>query len=565
MTTRRLLPIVLCLLAMFGYQRASGQRSPDDRLRQGTAVVPLQPLVFLPADSLRLRGFTPPLPVFVFDSTYRRQPLLRMKDELPGLTRLTSPIHPDPLAGNGTTILGQASLGSFMTTDVGLRAGVSRPHFDATARFGYTHSLGHVTDADHTDMSFAATGMAWLPNDIAPLLARSLVSGAVVLQTSDYMQYGNRLQRHLPDVTARRNATEAAVSVGLDSRRNNTADYQVRLDVNHLLLNDDLIALPSRITFGQVRMTETWYGLVGSTTAWLFDQLLDIDARLQFGSRWMADETKSNPMFMRIQAAGRYDIQEQFHLDYALGMYLYRGTNEKQNFRVTPTFSLTYQYTDGLAFFAEAGSRVERVTHADLLLRNPYLMAGAEYTHIDIPIEVRIGSVLDMRPGLAGEVSAFYRLASHLPYFTQLAPPLERQWIVASEGITSITGVRAMGSVQDDDVGRITGTVTLQTAYNDVREAAPTYFPALTMDIDWTRDLPLGFVAEAHVQYLSARPAGRDDLPGVMLMDVAVEYRLNTPFTLRFAVTNVFDAEWQEWRGYDALPAMAALGLRFRF
>ncbi len=475
------------------------------------------------------------------------------------------PLRKAALTGSEERFLLKAGYGSFATPHVQVWYGNRYQLGDITAHALYESSDGHVSHADYSRFGFDVAGGTYLPKHLHPLLASSRLQAEFHADVQEYGLFADRLDIAIPQPDFRRNLVDMNGRIDLISRRNRVLDHQLSLVFGHLDLEEEL-GVRDTLQLSDYEALETRVGLEGRAMIRQAPLPLDTRFALHVNELGDSDADATRPFFLETGAAATYQFSDGLWLDGDLAMYHFRGSDHASQFRLYPSLTVRYLYSDSWTFRVGYVPTVDEQTLSGFRRLNPYLMLASEIRHTDIPIRLEAGAEFDDRKSTSGRVRLSYLRSGSWARFSLLPDPVLQQWDVLYNGWSSI------GEVQGDFAHSFSSRTQLQSravfrySGSDELDGSIPYLPDYEFRLLLRHEFPFDLSLQTTVQLVGERSTGTDDnLSAWMLLGMQLEYRFMKQAGLFLRADNLLDQKYQLWNGYRERPFFILGGIVFRF
>jgi hypothetical protein len=456
----------------------------------------------------------------------------------------------------------RAGFGLFSTPHAEGWYGRSFPVGDINAHAAFEKSSGYVPRAEYSRFAFDLTGGSYVPGDMPPLLARSRVEGAFHFFSHEYNLFANNLKPVLPRLEFDRSRRDISYVVGLLSRKNELADYEIRIGADHTLLWENETE-PDSLRSNQYHLFEATYFIDAEYR--LKTEILPVlcKALMYFSDNTNAID-RHNPWLGKLIASGTYEIDNDFAVSGDVRFILSRGTADKFAGRLGGTLRGFYSFEDDFTVFAELSRDVIRRTISSLLELNPYASLDAGLEHQFVPVRIEGGIGYDNRLELSGRVSLGYDQVESFPIFVRKKDQFAQQWDVDYSGSTRLYRLAGELTYRPTTFDELYGKIDLTMGSNSAHDGRVPYLPDFEVGALYRHEFPFRLDISFLLQWLGERPTESTTLPSVLVLSFNAEYRFHQHLGAFLSIRNLTAQKYEAWPGYSALPFFPMFGITAR-
>ena len=440
----------------------------------------------------------------------------------------------------------QGSSGTYLTSHLGLRIGAFGPtsFFGADADYRSAKAYVPFTNRSGGDVRFRGELALTSPGN---WFDRGTLGGEIGYGSETYRFYGYRN----PALT--RAITRFALSAHYGSPRELLFSHEANIGLALKTIKDSSSSV-----------TETRFGLGAAVN--LPVGTFPLNARIDFGLASITGASSKTLPFVDAQFFSEKVWYGDFSVQGALHGYLAQGMLSQKFARLYPHVSLGYRFVQNTVLALSYAGRVHQNTLSALTAAHPYVSANATVRQSDVPIDVMASFETDWTPVWRTRLSARLQSVRDFPLLTEGG--LKGIWATDYQGTTRIGTYQADLFAKFDANSYFTLSLEINDSKNTSTQRKVPYLPEARLSGSAWFEVARGLSICPSLSYVGNRVPDllvADKLGGYVCANLRAEYIVLEFLEVGVDFRNFTNTRYEEWSGYQAVPATITAGLTCRW
>jgi len=425
----------------------------------------------------------------------------------------------------------ETGIGTYFTPHMTVGFGQVLPEFSYTLNGIYHLSKGFAPNTDRSDGRLSARGETSLASN-APLLKNTSLDGLFEYQSKSFHFYGSQV----PEFT--RTVSGVTAEAAIQNQLRKVLPYTAGISMTTLNISDS-----------NALTKERCIDFHGQTAPAISSLPIQTNLRLLSASGGLG--------FMDLSGGIENYFSAGISLKGSLHLYWANGMAGQHIASLRPHILASYQMNSTHRIYAAFEPQVIPQTLALNMVGNQYLSASSAVHHTDVTNSGDLGLESGWSSQVRSRLSFSVKSIKDLPLFSDLTR--QGVWTTVYSGQTTIVIFYAEMFAKLTSNDYFASSILLRSARDSYSGRQIPYTPAVEVECKGSHNFGSTVVANVRVKVVGEREAdltGDGILPGYAVFDVDGEYAVLQSLKISARIKNIFNANYELWRGYQEFPLM---------